>query len=452
VSVAPDGRSFAYVTHDSLAAAPLDGGAARLVAASFEVHSPAWSPDGRWIAFVSGNVQYISDLDLGNVAPSSVWVVAAAGGRPVRISDDRSLNASPAWAAPGVLLFVSDREGGRDVYQVGVSRSGRPVGTARRLTTGLNALGISVSSHGSRLAYAAFTETSNVWSLPEPARGTQSLSQARPVTVGNQTIENLGVSRDGRWLAFCSDRSGATQLYRQRLDRAGGEPEQVTTDTAPSYWAAWSPDGREVAFHRFNSERRQIFVTPVEGGRPVAVTDGSEDERSPEWDPEGRRLLVLANWATHPSLRVVTRGADGRWSGEHPLVIRVGPDTVTPGLGVWSPDGRAIACGCGPGGLVIVPGDGGAGRRLPSPYSTAGWAFPQWSADGRTVFHISEDSGRVFGVIAVPVDGRRPWVAIRFDDPSRPWHRFGFRVAAGRVFFTLGDRQSDIWVADVGRK
>ena len=113
---------------------------------------------------------------------------------------------------------------------------------------------------------------------------------------------------------------------------------------------------------------------------------------------------------------------------------------------------KLLACGCGPGGLVIVPGDGGTGRRLPSPYPTAGWAFPQWSADGRTVFHISEDSGRVFGVIAVPVDGRRPWVAIRFDDPARPWHRFGFRVAAGRVFFTLGDRQSDIWVADLGRK
>jgi hypothetical protein len=34
---------------------------------------------------------------------------------------------------------------------------------------------------------------------------------------------------------------------------------------------------------------------------------------------------------------------------------------------------------------------------------------------------------------------------VRFDDPSREWHRYGFTVHGGRFYFTLGDRQSDIW-------
>jgi hypothetical protein len=127
----------------------------------------------------------------------------------------------------------------------------------------------------------------------------------------------------------------------------------------------------------------------------------------------------------------------------------IGQDTVTPSLSAWSPNGRFLACGCGNGGLVIAPVAGGPAHRLPSPYSTAWWAFPQWSADGKTVFHITEDSGRVSAVIAVPVDGQPPRVAVRFDNPTRPWHRYGFRVAAGKMFFTLGDRQSDIWVAQV---
>jgi hypothetical protein len=41
---------------------------------------------------------------------------------------------------------------------------------------------------------------------------------------------------------------------------------------------------------------------------------------------------------------------------------------------------------------------------------------------------------------------------VRFDNPTRPWHRFGFRVGAGKMFFTLGDRQSDIWVTQVKRQ
>jgi hypothetical protein len=112
----------------------------------------------------------------------------------------------------------------------------------------------------------------------------------------------------------------------------------------------------------------------------------------------------------------------------------------------------ALSCGCGSGGIVIIPIEGGSARRLPSPYSTAGWAFPQWSADGRTVFHLSEVSGRVAAVIAVPVSGGAPRVVVRLDDPAQPWHRFGFRVRGDRIFLTLGDQQSDIWVTEVTKK
>jgi len=449
VAVSPDGRTIAFGINDTLYAQPIDGGAARIVAAVRELHSPAWSPDGHWIAVVSGNVQYVSTGDLGNIAPSSIHVVSASGGQPVSVTEEGAMNVSPAWASGGDLLFISDRDGGRDIYQVRLGRSAAPVAQPLRITTGLNPFSIGLSRDGSRLAYAAFTETSNVWTVPIPSGGVISVSSARPVTVGNQIIENLGVSADGRWLAFSSNRGGLYQLYRQRLDSADALPQQVTFDTLASFWAAWSPDGREIAFHHFNGQRRQIFVIPSEGGTPVAVTDGSEDERSPEWSPDGRSLILLTNWGTTPALHVVTRGANGRWSAPRPLHVVIDQDTVTPSLSAWSPDGRFLACGCGDGGLVIAPVAGGPAHRLPSPYSTAWWAFPQWSADGKTVFHITEDSGRVVAVIAVPVDGQTPRVVLRFDNPTRPWHRFGFRVAAGKMFFTLGDRQSDIWVAQV---
>jgi eukaryotic-like serine/threonine-protein kinase len=452
VTVAPDGKTFAYVSHDSVYAAPVDGGAPRFVAHGEEIHSPAWSPDGRWIAFVQGDLQFIRMVDLGNLAHSSIWLAPATGGAAHRVTDERSLYASPAWASPRSLLFVSDQDGGRDAYQLALSSDGSPRGVPVRITTGLGPHGIAVSRDGSRFAYSAFTETSNAWSLPIPDSGEVSVSTAVPETQGNQVVENIGISNDGRWLGYSASRGGTSQVYLLRRDTKGAEIQQVTNDTSASYWVAWSPDAKEIAFHRFRGEKRQTIVQPVEGGVAVAVTDGTDDERAPEWSPDGRQLLLLANWSTHPALHIVKRGADGRWSKPRVVPVVIGSDTITSGLGEWSPDGRFIACGCGEGGLVIVPVDGGSARRLASPFSTAGWAFPQWSADGRTVYHVTEDSGRVVAVVGVPVDGGAARRVVRFDDPARPWHRFGFRVRAGRIFLTLGDRESDVGVADIERE
>jgi serine/threonine-protein kinase len=451
VTVSPDGRGFAYFSHDSLFAQPLDGGSARLVAQTYEAHSPAWSPDGRWIAFVQGNRQYVNVIDLGNLAYSSIWLAPAGGGKPHRVTDDRSAHASPTWASARSLLFVSDQDGGRDAYELSLTSDGTPRGDAVRITTGLSPYAIAVSRDGRRIAYAPLTETSNVWSVPIPAAGAVSVSAAVPETEGNQLIENLGVSNDGKWLGYSGDRGGTSQVYLVRLGVKGAETEQLTSDSAGSYWVAWSPTGKEVAFHRFHGDRRQIFVAPLEGGRAMAVTDGSDDERSPEWAPDGQHLLLLANWGTRPSVHVVTRDGQGHWSKPRTIPIVVGGDTITSGLSDWSPDGRFIACGCGEGGIVIAPVDGRPARRLASTFSTAGWAFPQWSADGRTVYYVSEDSGRVAAVVGVPVNGGPDRAVVRFDDPTRPWHRYGFRVRAGRIFFTLGSRESDVWVADIAR-
>ncbi|HSR92335.1 MAG TPA: protein kinase, partial [Gemmatimonadales bacterium] len=134
VAIAPDGKSFAFASHDSIFAKPLDAGAPRLITVGWEVHSYSWSPDGRWIAYVSGNLQYINSSDLGNFAPSSIWIAPVAGGVPIRVTDDQFLNVSPAWTGRRSLLYLSSRDGGRDAYQVNLTRSGASSGEPSRLT------------------------------------------------------------------------------------------------------------------------------------------------------------------------------------------------------------------------------------------------------------------------------------------------------------------------------
>jgi eukaryotic-like serine/threonine-protein kinase len=107
---APSGEEVVYSSADTLYVRSLGTDVARVLLSTGQPHSPAWSPDGKWIAFVSGNVQYPTQA---NLAPSSIWVVRAAGGEPIRLTDDRPLHTSPVWLPDSrSLLYVSDRMAG----------------------------------------------------------------------------------------------------------------------------------------------------------------------------------------------------------------------------------------------------------------------------------------------------------------------------------------------------
>jgi Tol biopolymer transport system component len=450
-SWSPDGRSILYAVGDSVHVRSVEGGPARALGRLPEAHSCAWSSDGARIACVSGNRQFVTNEDFGNIANCGVWVLPADGGTPVLVTDGESLNLSPVWV-PGrpSLLYLSNREGGRDLYQVSLARSGRPVGGPTRLTTGLNAAAVSLSADGRRLAYAGFTGTSNIWSLPIPEAGTASASRADPVTTGNQVIELFDVSDDGRWLVFDSDRGGTQQIYRMPL--GGGEVEQLTTDAEPAFYPSFSKDGREIAYHRFRAGHRQIFVIPAEGGTPTQVTTGTEHYRGPEWSPDGRTLAVQkAPKTPAQETDLVARDANGKWGV---------PRTLVKGgtMGVWTPDGRAVLTLTGELGpspaLEIAPAAGGARRVVVSVRDRTKEVVPAYiyyfSADGRVIYFLGrEPSDRTIGIWQVPVAGGTPRVVVRFDDPSRPWHPYGFRVHGGKFYFTVGDRQSDIWTTEV---
>jgi Tol biopolymer transport system component len=441
----PDGRRIAYVRRDTLLVRDLDGGAERALTQDGEMHSFAWSPDGRWIACVRGNRQSRQpSFMFGNIGQTRLWLIPVSQGeQPVPVTDDQWFSASPTWTPDSrTLLFLSNRAGGSELYQLRIGADGRPEGEAVRLTNGLRAQAVSLAANGRWLAYADWTETSNVWSLPIPPSGPVSIRQAEPITSGNQIIESFDVSADGRRMLFDSDRGGTMDLYRQPL--AGGEPERLTQSPADEFWPQWSPDAREIAFHSFENGRRQLFVMPSDGGTPRRVTDGSGDERAGVWTVDGRTLFYLHDF-NMPSaqVRTISRSADGRWGP--PRTVFVG-NAYPP---VASPDGRLVAFTSN-GTVYLATSTGDSVQALvPRTDSTAPRAaYVAWSEDSRTLYYLAPGPGETT-IWTVPTKGGRPRLAVRFHDPNRSWHRYGFAARGGRFYFTLGDRQSDIWAAEV---
>jgi len=413
-------------------------------------HSLSWSPDGRWIAFVNGNPQWRTS---GNQAGAAIWMVDVSDGTLVRIVDESSMNVSPQWLPDSRhLLFVSDRAGARGIYVVEVGASGAR-GEPYSVLSASDAHSISISNDGSKLAYAKFSVTQNIWAMPYRGRDVGSLRRARRVTTGNQVIETHGLSADGRWLAFDSNRRGVgMDIFRVPVE--GGVPELVVDLPDPVYDPAWSPDGGEIAFYTVAPDDAavRVMVATVGGGQPAQAAAGSQRfNGAPEWSPDGKSILFQAFGKEEGASQrawTVSRAAVGEPWGE-PVGLKT--ECWFP---KWSPSGDSVLCVINaPESRIALVGrdgivldtldtlDGGVAR------PTAKWR-PSFSLDGSQIYFIGRDSEGAEGVWSLPVGGGRPTKLIAFDDSLVDVSPH-LTVGPDEIFLTVTEYESDIWIADL---
>jgi Tol biopolymer transport system component len=357
----------------------------------------------------------------------------------VAVTDAQALNTSSTWLPDSRgLLFVSSRDGERDVYRVALDRDGHPAAPPERLTAGLGVHTISLSADAAELAYSVFTYTSNIWSLAIPARGTATLADARPLTEGTQAIEGIVVSPDRRSLVFDSDRDGNQDVYRMPID--GGDPVRLGASPDDEFVTGWSADGRELALHAYHAGSRVVRVMSADGGVERDVATAPPNQRSPGFAPDGRRLVFTGEADGGRRLFVVERTGDSTWGPARQLT------RVESWGGRWAPDGRAIVH-CRPDGLWLVSPDGTDARRLVAAGDSASPSpeLALWSPDAGTIYYKAFDAAGRSSIWAVPAGGGAPRLLIRFDDPARPSGRAEFATDGARLYFTVGSRQSDVW-------
>lgn len=220
----PNGGLLAYVSFESrkpvVYTHDVATGKRRLIANFRGSNSaPAWSPDGRTLALT---------LSLGG--GSQLYAIDAGGGEPRRLTQSSSIDTEPVYTPDGKsIYFVSDRGGAPQIYKMP-----------------------SVGGNAERVSFS-----------------------------GNYNI-SPAISPDGRWLAYISRVSGAFKLHV--MDIASGAVNAIT-DTSADESPSFAPNSRLIVYASQSQGRESLMTTTLDGKVKARLNGQNGDIREPDWGP-----------------------------------------------------------------------------------------------------------------------------------------------------------------------
>lgn len=406
------------------------------------VSSPALAPDGKQIAFTVTTV-----VTAENKRHSEIWVVAAAGGEPERLTSPGVESSNPRWVPDGkLLLFTSTRPGGKGrTWALRMDRPGGEAFEVDSIPNGVFARDGKVVFYTDTAGGAPARDTTRrdpygrmqpmarppfgaiTWPV-DPARfdgrhitefpykgngigfiaGSREARLFRPQQIWMRTIESgarkqltntaysnggIAVSPDGQWLAFTADPSlRSDSVTRAERDSLARLPYDAKRDESP----------RNVS---------DIFVMPAAGGTPRRITTTHGNEGQMSWSPDSRRLAFVSAPGRTASRRIYVMDAAGG-AAENLL----GEWQYEPSQLTWFPDGR-ISFSADVGGrtalFLLDPATKKSTEVIGGRRRLSGF---DWDNAGTTVAYIASSMTKPTELYIASVDGQGERQLTRFND------------------------------------
>jgi dipeptidyl aminopeptidase/acylaminoacyl peptidase len=331
-----------------------------------EVADPRISPDGRWVAYTVKTLDPKEDA-----ADTDIFMASLAGGEALRLTASRKAETHPRWSPDGkYLAFLSargerdDKDGeSEDKARTQVWLLPRAGGEAIRLTDYKASVSdLAWSPDGSRLALVVSDVD------PDEASEMSDDAAGKPKTEKPIVIRRLQFKRDGE--GYLREVRSHVHVF----DVAKKTSVQITSGPFDDSEPVWSPDGRQVAFvsnrtlpDADRSQNADVFVvTAREGQVPRALATTPGTDHSPAFSPDGTWIAYVAGCdpkdldygASHVAV-VPTEGGPSR-----PLTASLDRNVFSPR---FAPDGQSVLFVVEDGGnqhLARVPFGGGAVERV----------------------------------------------------------------------------------------
>ncbi len=304
-----DPEKDAYESH--LWIVPLQGGEPRRL--TFGEHKnggAAWSPDAKWIAFVSNRRD----------KKAQIYRLPLEGGEAERLTDLDGEISGLAWSPDGTGISFVHRQS--DPPEAGHLPGSSPAKKAAEAKAKKEEPKPPTFLHITRLHYKEDGQRF----LPQGRLHIHVLDLAsrdvRALTSGNWDHQPPVWSPDGKWLAFAANRLPDSDYHAticdiRLLPASGGEPRNVTPEPGVAFAPAWSPDGSRIAYVGHTDEldawgvrNFHVWSVPLSGGPARDLTPGFDrtaldlmgsdlrdfhDAGQPVWSADGATIYFVAS-------------------------------------------------------------------------------------------------------------------------------------------------------------
>jgi dipeptidyl aminopeptidase/acylaminoacyl peptidase len=282
-----------------------------------DVGDPKISPDGRWIAYTVTT----HDLD-ADESSSRIWMMPAVGGDPIPLSANDESSSSPRWSPDGKYLgFLSARSEGK-------TRVSSADGESHGSSSGGNGDLVQVwtlfreGGEAVQLTDTAHDIQSFEWS-PNGKRILLVIQDPTPEELAAREARDKGEAYEAKtqppWVVtrqqFKMDYVGYLDGRRTHIytfDLATQKLKQITSGDFDDSEPAWSADGTHVAFVSNRTDKpddnynTDVWVVAADnddlGAKPLQITSNPGPDAAPSWNRDGTKIAHTSNTETDTSL------------------------------------------------------------------------------------------------------------------------------------------------------
>jgi eukaryotic-like serine/threonine-protein kinase len=442
----PDGEMIAFATERIIQPATrptrsqlwtvnLKSGEKRSLAAE-DALQPNWSPHGYRIAYWSRPKE--------SGQGEAIWTIPAdpaEGGQAIQVTRDSQMNWNPIWSPDGkYLYFLSNRGGSMNLWRVPIDeKSGATLGPPEAVTIPATSVQhLSFSRDGRRLAYVAQEELRNLKKVPfDPAAG-KVVGTPVPITRGSLQLWFPDPSPDGEWLT-CYSMGKQRHIFIIRTD--GSELRNLTEDAYRYFWPRWSPDGKRIAFSSRRTGSYELWMINRDGSGLRQLTQGHKD-RGPHyapWSPDGSKIAYSMHTPKNDCVIFEPGKAWGEQSLEY--LTPLSDPNISFEAWSWSLDGKKLA------GIKHLPDGNHAGIGV---YDLASQQYdwltdfgdwPLWLNDSRRLLFVAQGK-----LLLLDIKSRKHQPVLSVTDEDVDIGSPGLARDNRMIYFTFLATEADVWL------